>query len=245
MTDIVVIVLAIALGAFVKGATGSGLPLIAIPVMAVFLGVERSIVIMTIPGIVSNAWMLWALRHHLHRTRDLPAMLGTGMIGVLAGTWLLKTLDAPVLSLALAAMIFVYVLLFFAHPDLRLPPATTRYLSVPVGAVAGALQGATGLSGPVLLTWLHAYRLEKEVYLVSIVTLFQLFTVAQVFSLTALGLYTPERVRHSLLALLPLVVLPLGTRLARRMPQRAFELLVLSLLVAVALKMVYDAVTVG
>ena len=38
--DLVVIVAAIAIGAFVKGATGGGLPQIAIPVMAAFLGVE-------------------------------------------------------------------------------------------------------------------------------------------------------------------------------------------------------------
>ena len=40
--DLVVIVAALAIGAFVKGATGGGLPQIAIPVMAAFLGVERS-----------------------------------------------------------------------------------------------------------------------------------------------------------------------------------------------------------
>jgi uncharacterized protein len=242
MIDVVVIVLAITLGAFVKGATGSGLPLIALPVMAAFLGVERSIVIMTIPGLVSNAWMLWALRHHLSRTRDLPAMLVAGAGGVLAGTWLLKTLDARLLSLALAATILVYVVLFFAHPDLRLPPAVTRYLAGPVGAAAGALQGATGLSGPVLVTWLHAYRLDRQVYLVSIVTLFQLYAVAQVLSLATLGLYTASRIRDSLLAVLPLVVLPLGTRVARRLDQRVFEYTVLAVLVVVALKMIYDVV---
>jgi uncharacterized protein len=245
VTDLVIIVLAIALGAFVKGVTGSGLPLIAIPVMAAFLGVERSIVIMAIPGIVSNTWMLWSLRSHLSQTRDLPTMLATGMVGVLAGTWLLKTLDARLLSLGLAMMIFAYVVLFFVHPDLRLAPRVTRCLSGPVGAAAGALQGATGLSGPVLLTWLHAYRQEKQVYLVSIVTLFQLYTVVQVFSLAALGLYTPSRIRDSFLALVPLIVLPLGTRFARRLKERVFERTVLALLVAVGLKMVYDAVVSG
>lgn len=240
--DVVVIVTAIAAGAFVKGVTGSGLPLIALPVMAAFIGVERSIVVMTIPGIVSNSWMLWGLRRHLRHTRDLPAVLLTGALGVLAGTWLLKTLDARVLSLALAGMITVYVTLFFAHPELRLPPWLTRRLAAPVGAAAGALQGATGLSGPVVLTWFHAYRLPKELYLASIVAVFQLYSVAQLLSLAALGLYTPSRIRDSLLALLPLLALPVGTRVARRLDERIFEYVVLLLLMAVAGKMVYDAV---
>ena len=242
MTDVVIIVAAIAAGAFVKGVTGSGLPLIALPVMAAFLGVERAIVVMTLPGIVSNTWMLWALRRHLRQTRDLPAILLAGVVGVLGGTWLLKTLDARILSLTLAAMIAVYVLLFFAHPELRLPPRLTRRLSLPVGAAAGALQGATGLSGPLVLTWFHAYRLPKELYLASIVTVFQLYSVAQLFSLAALGLYTPSRVRESLLALVPLLALPVGTRVARRLDERIFEYVVLALLVAVAAKMVYDVI---
>ena len=56
--DLVVIVIAIAVGAFIKGATGGGLPQVAIPVMAPFLGVEHAVVLMAIPGIVSNAWLV-------------------------------------------------------------------------------------------------------------------------------------------------------------------------------------------
>ena len=59
---LVVIVTAIALGSLIKGVTGSGLPQIAIPVMAIFIGVEHSVVVMAIPGMVSNAWLIWRFR---------------------------------------------------------------------------------------------------------------------------------------------------------------------------------------
>ena len=58
--DLVVIVVAIGVGAFVKGVTGTGLPQIAIPVMAAVIGVERAVIIMAIPGILSNGW--WSAR---------------------------------------------------------------------------------------------------------------------------------------------------------------------------------------
>jgi hypothetical protein len=76
--SLAVIVTAMAVGAVVKGVTGSGLPTIAIPVMAGFLGVERAVVVMAIPTVVTNSWLLWEHRHHASGARDLPLMLGCG-----------------------------------------------------------------------------------------------------------------------------------------------------------------------
>jgi hypothetical protein len=57
---IAAVVVAVALGAFVKGTTGAGLPLIAIPVLATFVGPEEAVVVMTIPTF-SNLMMIRAL----------------------------------------------------------------------------------------------------------------------------------------------------------------------------------------
>ena len=39
-----------------------GLPLVAVPFMAGFLGAEHAIVVMQIPGLVSNVWLVWRHR---------------------------------------------------------------------------------------------------------------------------------------------------------------------------------------
>ena len=96
--DLVVIVAAIAVGAFIKGATGGGLPQLAIPVMAVFLGVEHAVVVMAIPGVVANGLLVWSHRAEASKTRHLPAMVGAGIVGSVIGTMLLKSLDGRVLS---------------------------------------------------------------------------------------------------------------------------------------------------
>lgn len=237
-----VIVLAMAIGAFVKGATGQGLPQIAIPVMATFLGVTPAVVIMAIPGIVTNTWILWTLRAHLRETRDLPAILSTGTLGAVAGTVLLDSLDENVLSLTLAGLIGIYVVLFFLHPDLRLSERFTRVASPPVGLAAGVLQGATGVSGPLVSTYLHGYRLPKQVYVVAITTVFQVFALVQAITLLAIGLYTGDLFALSLLSLLPIMaLLPLGARFTERLSPRAFDLIVIGLLSATAIKLVYDA----
>jgi uncharacterized protein len=238
---IAIIVAAMGVGAFIKGATGQGLPPIAIPVMATFVGVETAVVVMTIPGIVTNTWLLWNYREHFSSTRDLPVLLLTGVGGVAAGTVLLDNLNENALSLILAAMIGIYAIVFLSHPGLRLPPALTRVTSAPVGLAAGVLQGATGISGPLLSTYLHGYRLEKQVYVLAITTLFQVFAIAQAVTLAAVGLYTRNTLALSALALIPIMaLLPIGARFTGRLTRRRFDLVVLGLLLASAGKLVYD-----
>jgi uncharacterized membrane protein YfcA len=234
---------AMAVGAFIKGATGAGLPQVAIPVMATFLGVETAVVIMAIPGIITNTWLLWNYRNHFKQTRDLPALLTTGIVGAIAGTSLLHSLDERALSFFVAGMIGLYTIFFFAHPNFRLPTGVTRYTSPPIGLASGLLQGATGMSGPVIATYLHAYRLPKEVFVVSITTVFQVYALVQALTLLGIGLYNSERAVMSVLSLIPIMVmLPIGARVASRVSRRTFDLVVIVLLLASATKLMFDAV---
>src|SRR3954471_16525345 len=214
--DITVIVAAIAVGAFIKGATGGGLPQIAIPVMAVFLGVETAVVVMTIPGVIANGWLVWTHRHEAKDTRDLPGMLVAGTVGAVAGTFLLRSLDGRWLSAALALVIAGYIVLALARPGFTIPARVTRVASPPVGLVAGGLQGATGISGPLLTTWLHGFGLPPRAYVFALSSLFFVFSSVQAVTLAGVGLYAPTRMLESLLALVPiLLALPLGVRAAR------------------------------
>lgn len=240
--ELLVILVAIAVGAFIKGMTGAGLPQIAIPIMAIFLGVERAVIVMAIPGVLTNVWMMWRLRHHIPPARDLPSMAVVGVIAAVLGTLGLTVFDARVLAATLATVIIASLALRFARPDFRLEPSVSRYTSPPVGAVAGFLQGATGVSGPLVMAYRYGFHQRKEVYMASIVTLFFLFAIPQTAVLFSLGLYTPDRILESLLAMVPIAVgLPLGSRLAARLSARAFDACVVAILVASALKLLYDA----
>jgi uncharacterized membrane protein YfcA len=239
--ELAIILVAMAVGAFIKGVTGSGLPQIAIPVMASFIGVEPAVVIMAIPGVATNTWLLLTHRRHRFETRDLPSLLVMGIAGAVVGTWLLKSLDNSVLSLVLAAVVVLYVVVFLFRPQLSVPPAVTRFTSPGVGAMAGVLQGSTGVSGPVLMTYLHSFRLGKEAYVFSLTLLFQVYAVVQTAMLVALGLFTQTRLIYSLLSLIPIMVLlALGARVAKRLSRRTFDYVVLALMAGTALKLAYD-----
>ena len=61
---------AIGIGALAKGITGVGLPILAVPVLASFTSVEEAVVLMVLPSIAANGWLVvthrkWAvLREH-------------------------------------------------------------------------------------------------------------------------------------------------------------------------------------
>lgn len=234
---------ALSVGAFIKGITGAGLPQLAIPVMALFIGIEEAVIVMSIPGLVSNVWLVVEHAESAPQSRDLPTLLGTGVVGTIVGTMLLTTVDARYLSVGLAALIVTYVVLRLTNPQARLRPAVSRWLSPPVGLAAGGLQGSIGVSGPLLSTYLHSFGLTPSAYIFSISTLFLVSSLVQVVTLVVLGAYTTTLLVEGLLAIVPVaLLLPLGSRVARRIPATAFSNLVLATLVAAAVALVYQAV---
>jgi uncharacterized membrane protein YfcA len=242
--DLTVIVVGIAIGAFIKGATGGGLPQVAIPVMAPFLGVEHAVVLMAIPAIVANGWLVITHRDTATRTRDLPVLLATSMVGAVAGTIALKSINGRWLSAVLAGVIVVYVVVALAHPGFRFPERLTRFASPPVGLVGGGLQGSTGISGPLFTTYLHGFQLAPRVYVFSLAVLFCVGAVVQAITLAVIGLYTAAWLAQSLLALLPIAVfLPIGSAAARRISPDTFQRIVLVLVAASAVSLVHNAVS--
>ena len=63
--ELLIVVMGLGVGAFVKGVTGTGLPLVAVPVISIFLGLEHAVVAVQIPNIVSNILLIGGHKKHL------------------------------------------------------------------------------------------------------------------------------------------------------------------------------------
>jgi uncharacterized membrane protein YfcA len=212
--------------------------------MASFLGVEHAVVVMLIPSTVANAWIIWANRAAAPQARHLLPLFILGGVGTAVGSWILVSFDDRWLSLALAAMIVAYALVFLTMADLQFTRRFTDKANAPVGLASGLLQGATGVSGPLIATYLHGIRMERETYLFAITALYGTFGTVQIISLLGLGSFTLTRFGQGLATLIPLAIaLPLGLAVSKRISRRTFELSVLALLLVVAAKLIANAVS--
>lgn len=244
--SILVIVVALAVGSIGKAITGFGLPLVAIPVIAVFIGVETAVVIMVIPSTLTNLWLMWEHRTRASTMDSLWLVIVAGVVGICIGTWLLSRLNDQVLSLMMALWIGVYLANLAFKGGVRVPYRLGRHLTPPVTFVGGVFQGATGIAGPIIVTYLHALRLPAATQVFMIVVIFMSFGPTQLVAMWTLGLFTEERLWLSLLAVIPVVIaMPIGLRIARVINRRVFDACVIVLLVATGLKLAWDGIVGG
>ena len=88
-----------------------------------------------------------------------------------------------------------------------------------------------GVSGPVVGSWIHAYRLPRSAHVLSVTMLFFFAGAAQLSILTADGQYDRQRLIATTAAMVPaLAMIPIGTRIRDRLSSRAFDTTVLVLL---------------
>jgi len=233
-TGLAIILVAVVIGSITKAVTGMGLPLIVVPVAALFVDIEDAVVVIALPNLLANFVLANRERSHLGDTRNLATLAVTGVVGAVVGTLLfVKIADQP-LVIALIVAIVVYVAMFFLKPDLHTTPAQSRRWSPLVGLVAGTFQGAIGISGPIVGSWVHSLRLSRGAHIVSVTSLFMITGATQFSILLATG-SLGGRVTATLLACIPvLATIPLGTRLRDRFTGRGFDLAIIAMLAASA-----------
>lgn len=241
--SLAIILAALSFGSFCKGLTGLGLPLVATPVIAAFLGVQHAVAVLVIPALVSNALLMWEHRAYSGALRDLPVLTIVASAGAVLGTWSLVLLPERVLSLLVAASVAAFLAVLVFQPNYRLPYDISRFISPWVGFGAGAVQGATGISGPVVGTYLRAFGLEPRAYVFAAATWFQGIGLIQMIALWQFGVLTEPRLYEGLLAVIPiLVVVPLAAKLTGIIPRRIFEVILMVFLVVMGVKLAADGI---
>lgn len=234
-TELAIVLVAVVIGAIAKAVTGMGLPLIVIPIASLFIDVNDAIVVIAFPNLLANAYLAGRERTSYNETRDLPTLAIAGVIGAVAGTLLLVNIPERPLVIAVIVAIVGYVVLFFAHPELRIGPERSKRFAPAVGGIAGVFQGAVGISGPIVGSWIHSYRLPRGAHIFSVTSLFFITGLAQLIVLIATGELS-GRVVATLLACIPVVaVIPIGTRLRNSVSVRGFDLAIVGMLVVSAL----------
>jgi uncharacterized membrane protein YfcA len=226
----------------VKGISGMGLPTVAMGLLGSALPPAEAAALMVIPSFVTNVWQLLAgpsVQRLLSRL--WPMLLGI-VVGTLAASALLARANPRWSGLALGSALVLYAGYAFFAPARAVPPRAERWWALPVGALTGAITGATGVFVIPAVPYLQALRLERDALVQALGLSFTVSTLALALGLAAHGVFRLEQVGLSVLALGPaLLGMWLGQRLRARMPAQRFRQCFLVFLALLGLELVSRA----
>lgn len=222
-----IVLAAVIVGSALKSLTGMGLPAIAIPAISFFVGIEAAVVVVALPNFALNAALAWQERSSFSTTRDLPVLGVSSLLGAALGSALFVSVsERPLVGLLLLS-VFGYVIAFFTQPEVAVSPTQSKRLAPGVGLVGGVFQGAIGISGPIVGSWIHSYRLDRGAHVLSLTLLFLISGTTQFIILVASGELRGFWVASALSCLPALATVPLGTRMRSRLSTRLFDYLVI------------------
>lgn len=235
------IIVAFGMGGVLKGATGVGAPFFAVPIMAVQFDVPFAVAVFLVSNIFSNAAQVHRFRADIPDKRIVYPFAIASIFGAALGTLALAGFSSEVLTTSVALVVLAYVLFRIFNSKWTLSLETARPLVIPVGAVGGVLQGATGLSGPVAITFINAIGFERRQFIFTMSLYFLAMTIAQFPIQVALGIMTWERMVYGALALIPLFLgMSLGEVIGRRISKAVFDRVIITLLTVLALRLLAD-----
>ncbi len=221
---------------------GMGLPVVSVPVLAGFVGVEQAVLIMIIPSVVLNFYPAFTHRAGAGEVPELKRILLGALPGALLGAVVLQYASPRFLSTMLAAWIFAYLAMKFAHPDFRPSSAFRRRWSPLVGATSGALQASTGISAPIIAPYFNALKLKAEAYVFGVCICFGTFAAAHLAVAILSGALDLGLAMRGLTAIVPaLIFIPIGVRARRFISPATFDRFIQIMLAVMGLRLLYTA----
>jgi uncharacterized membrane protein YfcA len=206
--------------------------------------VKTAVAVLVVPNLAMDGIQARRRGGLAATVRRLAPLLVFGGAGTVLGTAALAVLSAKTVTLALGGFVVLFVSLNAARVSPRVSPSWERWLSPPVGLVAGGVGGVTNVPSLVLILYFYALGMEKDEFVRSIAVTFLAYKLVQFVSLVTLGLLHGRLIGASLaLTLVAVGAFALGLRVQDRLDAQAFNRAVLGFLGAVGVWLVVRALS--
>lgn len=215
--------LALFAGGAVKGLTGLGLPLIAVPFLAYVIGLRDAIQIIVIPIALSNLTQIFQGGRFPMVLRRFWTLLVPLVVGLIVSANVMVRLPERALDLVLGLSLLVVPPALHFGRRFRVRPEQERWLSPFTGAVSGALGGLSTIYGPPIMLYLRALGLEKTEFVAAISLLYFVGALAIVVGVYGSGETSLRTLELSCAACIPMFAgMWLGQRIHVRLSERHF-----------------------
>lgn len=217
------------LSTLVRATIGFGDALIAMPLLAMVMGVQTATPLV---ALVSSTSTLIVLLGHWRRV-DLSAawrLIVSSLVGIPLGLLFLKQVPESAVEVVLGALLVVFGLYNLVAPEL--PTLRDDKLAYAYGLVAGVLGGAYNTNGPPIVIYGAMRNWPPDEFLATLQCYFLPTGLMILVGHALAGLWTPPVLRLYA-CMLPVTVLAafLGSRLNRYIPGDRFSRIIYGFLV--------------
>lgn len=241
--NMAMVVLAFAAAGLCKGILGIGIPLIAVPLLTGVMHPAVTISVLATPIVVANLWQGFEGGRAGRVTKRFWPVMVTLIAGSAMGAQFLTEIDPVTAQLILGVIVVVFSLSQFKTLVIPDPSAREKWLSPVVGLVAGWLGGVATFFGPVLVMYLVALRLSKDMFVSTIALLYLIGTVPLFIVLAWKGVLGQEELILSLAGTaIVMAFVVVGRRLRTVISSDRFRQGLLIVLVLMGLNMIRRAV---
>jgi len=235
---------ALFLGGFVKGVVGVGLPIISVPLMSFVLPAYVAAALIVLPVFPANVVQLQAGGTLLEKIRRFwPVSLGIA-VGTVTSAPFIIAADARTLQFIVACIVMLYALQRLSKREFSIQPVYEKPIGLGAGLFAGGIGGITMLIGPLVVVYMAALKLERDVFVGSIAFVYLVTTFSIAMTLAAFNQLNAPLLMASVLACIPAIAgVVSGARCRKYVSQRNFDRLLTAMIVAIALSMFYRALS--
>ncbi|MEZ7813978.1 MAG: sulfite exporter TauE/SafE family protein [Paracoccaceae bacterium] len=238
-----ILFLAFAFGGILKGATGAGTPVVAIPILAIFFDVQLAVILMVVPNLVSNSVQIVQYRNAQISKKFVTRFAAFGVIGCLSGTVILAVAPPDILEIIVAISTASYIALRIMKPELQLKETAAQKLSILIGFLGGVFQGSSGMASPIALSFLTAMKINRAAFIFTISSFFGAMAVAQIIMLLVFDLLSWPVIIISATAFIPQIMfMPIGNLITKNMSKTGFDIVILGLLSTLCVKLIFNII---
>jgi uncharacterized membrane protein YfcA len=215
-----------------------GLPTVAMGILGAIMSPVSAASLLVVPSFVTNLWQLLTGPDCLALIKRFSLMMLGIVVGTLAGTWLLTSVDTEYASVGLGSALILYAVHGLWAKPLSIPARRERLLSPVIGLATGAINGATGVFTLPAVPYLQALGLSKDNLIQALGLSFTVSTIALAAGLARGGAFHLGNVTLSALAVIPsLLGMWVGTAVRERISAAIFRRWFLVLLAILGLEL--------
>jgi hypothetical protein len=223
-----------------KSGFGGGMGVLAVPLMAMYISPLQAAAIMLPILCLMDILNVWVYRKSWDRP-NIRILLPASLVGVVIGALTFRYLSDTHIRIIVGTIAVVFSALFFFRRNIaeRRGPDVVR--GTFWGLIAGFVSFGVHAGAPPTNVYLLPQRLDKTVFVGTLVVLFAAVNYAKLIPYALLGQLNATNMMTALV-LVPLIPVGtwLGVKLHHRIPERPFYLVCYSLLTLMGSKLLYD-----